>query len=285
MKTPSLILLMVAALGVGSTSFASNSRKNVRKNTSKSYDDEFVDYVPARRVHRRRQHKKKYHKIGLNFYAYYDSVSHLSTTTNSAYTTNQGSTDYKPLAAMTGEYNSSSSVGLGLDYAKPNLFGFWGAEVGFNGGASYEFDRTINRNLINNFSTSSINNSVRDQVSNPSLNLTIPHLNATISYGDSYAFAGINYVQPNMSNSGSEKYEGKIGYQAGFGSQITSWMSLEAVYRIISFDAKPDFSEFIGSNRFFNIRNIEVDKRQGLGILDNETLEMSGMMLNLKFNI
>ncbi|MCB0356497.1 MAG: hypothetical protein KDD40_05790, partial [Bdellovibrionales bacterium] len=144
-----------------------------------------------------------------------------------------------------------------------------------------ELAREIKRDFVGNTSNTSYNN-YYTQADNPELNLLLPYLNINFAFAKSYIFTGINYSIPDMSHAEDENYEGQLGYQMGFGTQLTQYVAVEVVHRWVNISASPVYHV----SQFQTVSSYDIsryrDERRGLGILDDEDLGLNGFNLNLK---
>ncbi|MCB0342307.1 MAG: hypothetical protein H6626_00695 [Pseudobdellovibrionaceae bacterium] len=208
---------------------------------------------------------------GINVFGYFSGASHIQT--DGASSTDGYSSSYSAQTAsrITGEYRSNISGGLGVEHSKKRLFKTGPVSFGYDAGAAYEFGRTIFRDQIQSYSSST-----QAATADPSIAFFLPYAHANVSYGRTYLFGGINYSIPQATNAADEDFDGNVGYQVGFGSRITSWVAVEMIYRHVNFAARSRLQNNTYGTSYYG------STYQGLGIYDQEQLSISGFNLALK---
>ncbi|MCB0392629.1 MAG: hypothetical protein KDD58_15170 [Bdellovibrionales bacterium] len=232
--------------------------------------------------------KKKRTPWGLNVYALYSFSDSITSSNNSRAAL--GSSEKTFISDYTSEFHSANGYGFGLEYSKKSIFKVASAGIGIGIGATYELGRKIDRGYIGynatnynyyNNNNSYLNNYNNYNIEDPELSLILPYANVNININDTYVFTGINYSIPDMSSANDENYSGQLGYQLGLGTQLTSYLAIEIVHRWVNFEASPIFyNSSYQSINSYDIRYYR-DERSGLGILDDEELELKGFNINI----
>jgi len=223
--------------------------------------------------------KKSKKLTGLGVYAFYSSANDIETDRSRSNNTNFSNQNYQTVDA-TGEYQTDGAIGFGVDFTKDNLVYTGPVGYGVNVGISYELERTIKRGSNNNFlNTGTLNTNYNNFTGTPSIALFVPYLNANMTYGNSYIFGGVNYSVPQVSDASDEIFEGQIGYQAGFGTELSKWISAEVSYRLVGIKATPQYqNNGLGYTGF-----VSGQERSGLGLFEQENLTLGGFNMSLKF--
>lgn len=238
--------------------------------------------IPGAHFRRNVPKKRNFKKIGINVIGYYSFANQFKTTNNSADSHDVGGSNH--LVDYTGEYASSSAMGIGVEYSRPDLLNWSSMGLGFDAGLNYEFNRKISRDYLNRNSSAYYGSSYQNYYyDDPELSLILPYVNASLNFSRTYMFAGLNYSVPKVSNADDENFKGKMGYQVGFGAFLTSSISMEVSHRWVSFDVEPiDHGSY-----FYSYNNAYNDEyrlnRSGLGVKETETLDLNG--LNIAFKI
>lgn len=272
------LIIVIGSMGAQAKTY---NTKASGDSADAEFEQEMMDLERASRNYRKRSKRRKAKsrkKIGINVVVLYNSVSHIGTTSNSA---NDGiSSGYlsstSNLSQTLGEYKSSPSFGLGAEFSKKSLIRVGKVGFGFGVGANYEFEREIERQFINYSYTAGTNysNTIYG-ADNPTMSLILPYLNANVSYKQSYLFGGLNYSVPNTKNMGDEEINGKMGYQVGLGTTVSRWVAVEVVQRWTMLEATPRSVPYYNSVAYGH-------GDSGLGITSAESLNVSGLTLNLK---
>ena len=217
---------------------------------------------------------------GINVFTYYSLADRFETTQNSLSTSRSNMSRY--LVDYTSEYNSSPAMGLGLEYSKKKLLSWSRFGFGFDVGTIYEFNRTIERNYLkytnaNSYAMTGVNYDFAHP--DPTIALLVPYFNVNFSINKTYLFGGINFSLPQEENANDEEFEGQMGFQVGFGTQITSYLALELTHRWLSFEVNPVYNPYEYYNAAFDTYRLN---RSGLGVVESETLQLNGTNLAIK---
>jgi len=159
--------------------------------------------------------EKRKFRIGLA--AYYSLADKFE---SSGSLTTQGT-----VVSYSGEDKTNGAAGVALSVIS-------GADqpIGFEGGISYEFDRTVDSFTL---STSGANFSGNYTGSKPKVKLMSVFGNARFQVNSAvYFLAGLNITKVSLANSELSVSTG-YGGQAGAGFQVTRDLGLEAQYRMI----------------------------------------------------
>lgn len=210
-------------------------------------------------------------KFGFNLYTFFSNADSLVTTGNSLSRQQTSFSQYNSSAFANGQYSTSAAYGFGLEHSNSDLMYASSVGLGYSLGATYEFNRVIDRGYINRTNGQSV------KANDPSLSLVLPYANVLMTYGTAYFLVGLNYSVPQMADAADEIYQGALGYQIGAGMELGNYMALEATYRWVNFSAsvKKDNSQFV-------VVNQDSYSRQGLGLLADEQFQLNGINVSLK---
>ncbi|MGE0528195.1 MAG: hypothetical protein AB7P49_14090 [Bdellovibrionales bacterium] len=164
----------------------------------------------------------------LSFYGFYSSANRL------AYGSLKETSDGTVTREGEAEISAEASFGGGIETWRGNPH-----SLGWSLGVSYDANRELKevRTVLDGVTSSSTYVEPR-----PSLSFFAAYANIIYTFDRLYISLGANHSFPQYQHEGSEEVRGTWGYQGGLGLHLTGSLSLEALYRVVSFKMEQTFS-------------------------------------------
>lgn len=174
--------------------------------------------------------------------------------------------------AYEGSFNSTSSLGVGLNFSEINMKDF-GYHLSFNFEAPRE---------ITSVTVSGTRLSLKD--ADPKIGFFT--IEPSLSYGltsKAYAFAGFNYNIPTSKRIASFEVSSDWGVQVGGGYLINDKLSIEALYRQVNFKARSPEDGQIGASTKLGALKNGANASPSSQTVDLGGTQMEGLIVKLTY--